>query len=67
MSSVRIGNVEIVPVLDTPVLMNPHQFMPDHAEQFLTDYADQAVNRADLLPDEHHLLPGALGRQKHPG
>ena len=78
MPSIRIGNVEITPVLDTPVLMNPHQFMPDHAEQFLSDYADQVVDPRGLFQmsitsflirsaGKNYLVDTGLGPWRRPG
>jgi glyoxylase-like metal-dependent hydrolase (beta-lactamase superfamily II) len=49
MDRVRIGNVEIQPILDTPVLMNPHQFLPKHAEAFLREFADLVVDPRGLF------------------
>lgn len=43
--SVQIGNVEVMPILDAPILMDPRMFMPEHAEQFLSEYRDQADER----------------------
>ncbi|MFN0093298.1 MAG: MBL fold metallo-hydrolase [Dehalococcoidia bacterium] len=36
---IRVGNVEILPLLDCKLLMNPRHFFPDYAEQFLSEYA----------------------------
>jgi glyoxylase-like metal-dependent hydrolase (beta-lactamase superfamily II) len=49
MDKVRIGNVEIQPVLDTPVLMNPRHFLPDHADKMLADYQDLIVDPRGLF------------------
>ncbi len=46
---VRIGNVEIQPILDTHVLMNPRHFVPAHADQFLEEFADQVVDARGLF------------------
>lgn len=43
--SVTIGNVEVLPILDTSLLMNPQQFLPQYADQFLSEYRAQADER----------------------
>jgi glyoxylase-like metal-dependent hydrolase (beta-lactamase superfamily II) len=49
MDKVRIGNVEIQPVLDTPVLMNPRHFLPDHADAVLAEYPELIVDPRGLF------------------
>jgi len=44
-TAVTIGNVQVTPLLDTPVLMNPQHFMPQHADRFLSDYGHMADSR----------------------
>jgi glyoxylase-like metal-dependent hydrolase (beta-lactamase superfamily II) len=49
MERAQIGNVEIQPVLDTRLLMNPRQFFPGQADQFLSDYAHLIVDPRGLF------------------
>ncbi len=48
MKKTRIGNVEVTALLDTPVLMNPHMFMPRVADQMIAEYSH--------LLDERQLM-----------
>jgi glyoxylase-like metal-dependent hydrolase (beta-lactamase superfamily II) len=48
MTTVTVGNVQVTPVIDTPVLMNPQYFMPNHAEQMYAEY--------EHLLDERRLM-----------
>ncbi len=77
MSTVKIGNVEILPLQDTAILMNPRQFMPDHGEQFATEFAAEADERG-LMPmsitcylvrsaGKNVLIDTGLGNRKRPG
>jgi glyoxylase-like metal-dependent hydrolase (beta-lactamase superfamily II) len=77
MPTVTVGNVEITPVLDTAVLMNPRYFAPDHADALLAEYADKADERG-LLPmaitcflirsaGKTMLVDSGLGNRKRPG
>lgn len=52
MDKVSIGNVEIVPLLDCPILMNPDFFLPAHAAELRADFASDV--------DERGLLPMAI-------
>lgn len=52
MQSVSIGDVQVVPLLDTAILMNPRQFLPAQGDQFATEYAH--------LADERGLMPMAV-------
>ncbi|MGI8926141.1 MAG: MBL fold metallo-hydrolase [Tepidiformaceae bacterium] len=45
METVTIGNVQITPLLDAPVLMDPRQFMPQHADTFLSEFGHLADSR----------------------
>lgn len=45
LQTVTIGNVEVMPIVDTPILMNPKHFLPQHADEFLAEYGDQADER----------------------
>lgn len=52
MQKVTIGSVEVTPLLDTGLLMNPHMFLPKHADQFLAEFPQ--------LADERGLMPMAI-------
>ncbi|MCC6383059.1 MAG: MBL fold metallo-hydrolase [Dehalococcoidia bacterium] len=77
MKSLRIGNVEVLPLLDTALLMNPRQFLPEHADQFLAEYGHEADSRG-LLPmavtcfllrsaGKTLLVDTGLGGRRRPG
>ena len=77
MQKVTIGNVQITPLQDTSILMNPRQFMPEHGEQFATEFAHQADERG-LMPmsitcyllrsaGKNVLIDTGLGNRKRPG
>lgn len=77
MLTVKIGNVEISPLLDTNLLMNPHVFMPEHADQFLAEFGEGADSRG-LLPmsvttflirsaGKNILVDTGLGNRRRPG
>ncbi|MGD9932499.1 MAG: MBL fold metallo-hydrolase [Dehalococcoidia bacterium] len=78
MARIRVGSVEILPLLDTPMLMNPHTFIPDHADQFLAEYPDQAVDPRGLFPisitcfllrsgGKNILVDSGIGQRRRPG
>lgn len=52
MNKATIGSVEITPLLDTRLLMNPAMFMPAHAEEFASEFGH--------LADERGLMPMAI-------
>ena len=52
MQTVTIGDVQVLPLLDTGLLMNPHYFFPQHADQAIAEYPD--------LLDERQLLRVAI-------
>jgi len=52
MQKVTIGSVQVTPLLDAPMLMNPRYFLPEHADELAAMYP------ADL--DERGLLPMAV-------
>jgi glyoxylase-like metal-dependent hydrolase (beta-lactamase superfamily II) len=52
MATTRIGGVEVLPLLDTGLLMNPDYFFPEHAAQARAEYPD--------LLDERQLLRVAI-------
>ncbi|WP_322796116.1 MBL fold metallo-hydrolase [Tepidiforma sp.] len=45
MAVLQLGSVEIQPLLDAPVLMDPHRFMPQHASRILEEFGHQADAR----------------------
>lgn len=49
MLKATVGAVEITPLLDCRLLMNPHNFMPGHGEAILEEYGHVADSRG-LLP-----------------
>ncbi|MFN8508785.1 MAG: MBL fold metallo-hydrolase [Dehalococcoidia bacterium] len=77
MQTVTIGNVQITPVLDAAVLMNPRTFIPGHEEDVAREFAHQADERG-LLPmaittylvrsaGKTLLVDSGLGARKRPG
>lgn len=77
MQIVKVGNVEIAPLLDTNLLMNPHVFLPAHAEEFLAEFGEGADSRG-LLPmsvttflirsaGKNILVDSGLGNRRRPG
>lgn len=76
-SAVRVGNVEIQPVLDTRVLMNPRHLFPLVADKFLEEYGSQADERqlfemaitSFLVRSDGktYLVDSGLGNRKRPG
>lgn len=77
MHKITIGNVEITALLDTPILMNPHQFMPAHAEQMLRENAG-SVDERGLMPmavtcylvrsgGQTLIVDTGLGNRRRPG
>ena len=77
LQKVTIGDVEVMPIIDTPVLMNPRHFVPQHADQFLADYADQADERGLFTmaitcflvrsAGKTLLIDSGLGNRQRPG
>lgn len=72
----RIGNVEVTALLDTPVLMNPHVFMPKVAEQMIAEYP-QLLDGRQLMTmsittyllrsaGKNILIDTGLGARKRP-
>lgn len=45
MAVLQLGSVEIQALLDAPVLMDPHRFMPQHASRILEEFGHQADER----------------------
>ncbi len=77
MQTVTIGNVQVTPVLDCPVLMNPRTFIPGHGDELSAEYAHLADERG-LLPmaittylirseGKTMLVDSGLGARKRPG
>lgn len=77
MKNVTIGNVEIVPLLDAPILMDPKQFLPKHADQFLAEYPHLADSRGLMnmaitsyflrSAGKNILVDTGLGGRRRPG
>jgi len=77
LNKVTIGNVEVTALLDTALLMNPMNFMPEHGEQFLSEYGHLADSRG-LMPmaittflirsgGKNFLVDSGLGNRRRPG
>ena len=77
MHKVSIGNVEVTALLDTPVLMNPRQFMPTHADEMLAEYGHLADERGLMQmaitsylvrsAGKNILVDTGLGNRRRPG
>ena len=76
MLKVNVGSVEVTPLLDTGLLMNPHMFMPDHADEFIAEFGHLADNRG-LMPmaitcylvrsaGKNLLIDTGLGNRRRP-
>lgn len=77
MKTVTIGDVQVTPLPDTGLLMDPHQLMPNHADQLLAEYKD-AANERGLVPmsvtcflvrseGQNILVDTGLGNRRRPG
>lgn len=77
MQKLTIGSVEITPLLDTGLLMNPHTFLPKYADQFLAEFAHMADERG-LMPlaitcylvrsaGKNILVDSGIGNRRKPG
>ena len=77
MQTVTIGNVRVTALLDTGLLMDPHQFLPKYADQLLAEYAEVA-NERGLMPmsvtcylvrseGKNLLVDTGLGNRRRPG
>lgn len=77
MHKATIGNVEVTALLDAPLLMNPHQFMPKHANAFLSEFGHLADERGLMQMaitcyllrsgGKNYLVDTGLGPRKRPG
>jgi glyoxylase-like metal-dependent hydrolase (beta-lactamase superfamily II) len=77
MHKATVGNVEVTALLDAPILMNPHQFMPQHAEAFLSEFGHMADERGLMQmavtcyvvrsAGKNYLVDTGLGSRKRPG
>lgn len=76
MVKVRIGSVEVTPLLDTRLLMNPRMFIPKHADEFIAEYGHLGDNRG-LHPmaitcyllrsaGKTYLVDSGLGNRRRP-
>ncbi|MGE5139538.1 MAG: MBL fold metallo-hydrolase [Rudaea sp.] len=72
-----VGNVQVTPVQDTAILMNPQTFLPKYAEQMSAEYAS-AMDERGLLPmsvtcylvrseGKTILVDSGLGPRRRPG
>jgi len=77
MHIVKVGNVEITPLLDTPVLMNPRMFFVNHGDEFMQEFGHTADERG-LFPmsitcflarsnGKTYLIDSGLGNRRRPG
>ncbi len=77
MPTVTIGNVQITPLLDTPVLMNPRMFFPRDGDAFMEEFGEVADERG-LFPmaitcylvrsnGKNYLVDTGLGNRRRPG
>jgi glyoxylase-like metal-dependent hydrolase (beta-lactamase superfamily II) len=74
---VTIGNVEITPLQDCAILMNPRQFMPEHGDAFAEEYKHQADERGLMAMSvtsyllrsagKNVLVDTGLGPRRRPG
>jgi glyoxylase-like metal-dependent hydrolase (beta-lactamase superfamily II) len=77
MQTVTIGNVSILPILDTPVLMNPRMFFPKHGDMFMEEFGHVADERGLFAMSitcfllrsggQTYLLDSGLGNRRRPG
>lgn len=77
MHTITIGNVEVTALLDTGLLMNPHIFLPKHADQMLQEYAGLADERGLMKMavtcyllrsnGKNILVDTGLGNRRRPG
>jgi glyoxylase-like metal-dependent hydrolase (beta-lactamase superfamily II) len=77
MQTLTVGGVKVTPLFDTPLLMDPRQFLPAHAEQFLHDYAHLADERGLMemsitcyllrSAGRTYLIDTGLGPRRRPG
>lgn len=77
MHIVKVGNVEVTPLLDTPLLMNPRMFFPTQGDAFMEEFGDTADERG-LFPmsitcflvrsnGKNFLIDSGLGNRRRPG
>jgi glyoxylase-like metal-dependent hydrolase (beta-lactamase superfamily II) len=77
MHRVTVGSVEITAILDTPLLMDPKQFMPRYADQFSAEYSHLADERGLMQMSiscylvrsagKNILVDTGLGARRRPG
>lgn len=76
MPNVSVGSVEITPLLDCRLVMNPHNFFPGHGDDLLSEYGHVADSRG-LLPmaiscyllrseGKNILVDSGLGNRRRP-
>ena len=77
MQIVKVGNVEITPLLDTPVLMNPRMFFPRKGDAFMEEFGQLADDRGLFgmsitcflvrSNGKNLLIDTGLGNRRRPG
>lgn len=77
MQTVKIGNVEIAPLLDSNLLMDPRVFMPAHADEFTAEFGHMADGRGLYgmsvttflirSAGQTILVDSGLGNRRRPG
>ena len=76
MPNVTVGSVEVTPILDTRLLMNPQMFMPEHADEFV-EAAGPPSDPRGLYPmaitcylvrsgGKNYLVDSGLGNRRKP-
>ena len=76
MVKVSVGAVEVTPLLDTRLLMNPQMFLPEHADEFVAECGHLADQRG-LYPmaitcylvrsdGRNYLVDSGLGNRRRP-
>ena len=77
-ATIKVGNVEILPLLDCKLLMNPRGFFPTVADQFLAEYPHLIVDSRGLFEvaitcylirsgGKNILVDSGLGNRRRPG
>ena len=78
MERLTIGNVEIRPILDAAVLMNPHQMFTKHADEMLEQYSEYIIDDRGLMglsitsfvlrsAGKTIMIDTGLGNRRRPG
>lgn len=77
MHKATVGSVEITALLDAPILMDPRQFLPQHAAAFMAEFGHLADERGLMQmavtcylvrsSGKTYLVDTGLGPRKRPG